>query len=49
MDIYAVTLTGPTEQSVFAVIVLTGVLLGIGGAWSRRRVEAVLRMARGER
>ena len=47
MDIYAATLTGPREQSAFAVIVLTGALLGLGGVWSRRTVEALFRMAKG--
>ena len=43
MDIYAQALSGPAEQSAFAVIVLTGALLALGGAWGRRRALAILR------
>ena len=46
MEVYAAALAGPVEQSVFAVIVLTGALLGLGGVWSRRTVETLWRMAR---
>lgn len=47
MDIYAQALAGPAEQSAFAIIVLTGALLALGGAWGRRTVLGIVRRARG--
>lgn len=45
MEVYAMALAGPVEQSAFLVIVLTGALLGLGGVRSGRAIGALLRMA----
>ena len=47
MNIYAHALAGPAEQSAFAVIVLTGALLALGGVWGRRRAATIFRRVGG--
>ena len=47
MELYAQALGGPAEQSAFAVILLTGALLALGGVWSRAAARELIRRVGG--